>query len=82
MGMRADGEGVRAVQRGIAVIPKSVNLKRIEDNAKLVELSEQELAEIAELPKDGGFTRFVAPPWPVNLECEEANPTEAFASLA
>ncbi|KIW32590.1 uncharacterized protein PV07_04120 [Cladophialophora immunda] len=35
-----------AVQRGIIVIPKSSSLKRIEDNIKLVELSEEEMEKL------------------------------------
>jgi glycerol 2-dehydrogenase (NADP+) len=46
-----------AVQRGVIVIPKSSSLKRIEDNIKLVELSDDEMEELNTAEKTVGRMR-------------------------
>lgn len=69
------------MSRGIVVIPKSVTPKRIEENNKLVDLDEKDLATIAGLHKTEGIVRFVKPGWPVNLLFDEANWGENLRSL-
>lgn len=46
------------LKRGYAVLPKSSNEGRIRGNAKLVELSEQDFADVNKVA-EGRWTRFV-----------------------
>jgi glycerol 2-dehydrogenase (NADP+) len=71
-----------AVSRSIVAIPKSVNPSRITENAKLVDLDEEDIKEIGELHKTQGIKRFIVPPWPVNLEFKEAPWGTEFPSFA
>lgn len=51
-------------QRGVTVLPKSVTPSRIEANAKLVQLSAEEMKEIDELSsQEGKKKRFIKPTW-------------------
>jgi len=54
------------VARGISVIPKSVTPSRIESNMKIVDLSESDLASLAEISKDG-VTRYIYPEFGVDF---------------
>lgn len=54
------------IARGVVVIPKSVTPSRIEDNKKIVTLSEGDLASLAEISKDG-VTRYVYPEFGVDF---------------
>jgi len=54
------------IARGVVVIPKSVTPSRIEDNKKIVTLSEADLASLAEISKDG-VTRYVYPEFGVDF---------------
>jgi glycerol 2-dehydrogenase (NADP+) len=55
------------ISEGRVVLPKSVTLSRIEANAKVVELSEEDLHKLDTLHKTEGITRFCAPPWGIDL---------------
>ncbi|KAF2209363.1 hypothetical protein CERZMDRAFT_122172 [Cercospora zeae-maydis SCOH1-5] len=55
------------VSRGHVVLPKSVTPQRIEENLKTVQLSTQDLAALDGIHKKKGLTRFVYPPFGVNL---------------
>lgn len=46
-----------AVQRGVSVIPKSSQKERIEENIKLVTLSEDEISKINSVHETGGKFR-------------------------
>ncbi|KAF6015836.1 hypothetical protein HII12_000398 [Brettanomyces bruxellensis] len=54
------------VQRGIVVIPKSVNPIRIASNRKVVELADEDFKAVGELYKTI-HKRFVSPDWGVNI---------------
>ncbi|KAK6463014.1 Aldo/keto reductase [Scheffersomyces coipomensis] len=57
-----------AVQRGTIVLPKSVTPKRIEDNFKTIELSEEDFEAINNIHKVSGVKRLINPDWsPVNV---------------
>lgn len=53
--------------RGISVIPKSVTPSRIEENKQLVELDEADKEALDKVHKTKGLTRFVYPPFGVNM---------------
>lgn len=52
-----------ALKRGYVVLPKSSNPKRIEDNLKEIDLSEEDFAKITGLIDQFGERRFVQPNW-------------------
>jgi len=54
------------VARGSAVLAKSVTPSRIDENKKIVKLSDRDLASLAEISK-GGLTRFVYPEFGVDF---------------
>ncbi|ODQ63743.1 aldo-keto reductase-like protein [Nadsonia fulvescens var. elongata DSM 6958] len=56
------------VKRGYCVIPKSVTESRITKNTLLVNLDEEDLAELKKIPQEEGFKRFVKPNWGVDLK--------------
>jgi glycerol 2-dehydrogenase (NADP+) len=50
------------------VLAKSVTPTRIDENRKLISLDDSDLEKLDSLPqKNGGFTRFVYPPFGVNV---------------
>ncbi|KAM3415359.1 hypothetical protein BST61_g8888 [Cercospora zeina] len=55
------------VSRGHVVLPKSVTPQRIEENLKTVQLSSEDVAALDGIHKKKGLTRFVYPPFGVNL---------------
>lgn len=55
------------VARGSSVLAKSVKESRIEENMKLVELSDEDMAGLKKLTEGGKVTRFVYPSFGVNL---------------
>jgi glycerol 2-dehydrogenase (NADP+) len=55
------------VGRGIVVLPKSVTPSRIEDNMKIIDLSDDEMKTLNELAASGKQHRFVKPDWGVDL---------------
>ncbi|KAI5819610.1 NADP-dependent oxidoreductase domain-containing protein [Pyronema omphalodes] len=69
------------LQRGIATIPKSITPTRIDENAKVVKLTDEDMDELNGIHKVKGPKRFVAPPWPVDFLFEEANWGEGFKPL-
>lgn len=54
------------IARGVVVIPKSVTPSRIEDNKKIVTLSESDLLSLAEISKNG-VTRYIYPEFGVDF---------------
>ena len=60
------------VQRGIVVIPKSVNPIRIASNRKIVELADEDFKAVSELYKTI-HKRFVSPDWGVNIFDSDAH---------
>ncbi|KAF2862521.1 Aldo/keto reductase [Piedraia hortae CBS 480.64] len=55
------------VNRGLVVLPKSVTPSRIEENLKTVKLDESDMEKLNGLHKKKGVTRFIYPPFGVNL---------------
>jgi len=55
------------VNKGHVVLPKSVTASRIEENLKTVDLNASDLEELEAIHKKKGLTRFVDPPFGVNL---------------
>ena len=55
------------VARGLSVIPKSVTPSRIDENRALVALDAEDVAAINKIHEEKGLTRFVYPPFGVNL---------------
>ncbi|WPH04098.1 Hypothetical protein R9X50_00698300 [Acrodontium crateriforme] len=55
------------VNKGHVVLPKSVTPARINENLKTVSLDAEDMAALEELHKKLGFTRFVDPPFGVDL---------------
>ncbi|KAI5838784.1 NADP-dependent oxidoreductase domain-containing protein [Morchella snyderi] len=55
------------VNRGIAVLAKSVTPSRIEANNKLLKLDEDDLEVLESIYKEKGPKRFITPPWPINF---------------
>jgi len=55
------------VNKGHVVLPKSVTPSRIEENLKVVKLDESDMAALESIHKKKGLTRFVYPPFGVNL---------------
>lgn len=55
-------------QRGVCVLPKSVTPARIQQNLKLVKLSEEDMKFISQM-NGGKVHRFVKPDWrPIKME--------------
>ncbi|KAI5842801.1 NADP-dependent oxidoreductase domain-containing protein [Tricharina praecox] len=69
------------VARGIVAIPKSVTPSRIEENAKIVALDEEDVEAIWGIHNAQGVKRFVSPPWPVSLLFDDAPWAENFKTL-
>lgn len=56
------------VNAGRVALPKSVTPNRIEENLKLVELTEQDVKDLESVPeRNGGIKRFIYPPHGVNF---------------
>jgi glycerol 2-dehydrogenase (NADP+) len=55
------------VARGIIVIPKSTKPSRIEENLRTITLDDEDLNLLLNLHKKKGITRFVYPPFGVDL---------------
>lgn len=55
------------VSKGHVCLPKSVTPSRIEENMKLIELSSADVEALDKVHKSKGITRFVYPPFGVNL---------------
>jgi glycerol 2-dehydrogenase (NADP+) len=69
------------VNRGVAVLPKSVTKERIVENGRLVDLDQEDMKALENLHKEKGFKRFITPPWPVDFLFGEANWNSAYKPL-
>ncbi|KAK8200519.1 NADP-dependent oxidoreductase domain-containing protein [Phyllosticta capitalensis] len=70
------------VARGSSVLAKSVTPSRIEENRTIIPLSADELAALEDIHKKKGITRFVYPPFGVNLHMpDKPHPKEDYDPL-
>jgi len=68
---------VNAVNRGNAVLAKSITPSRIEENNKLLKLDDEDMEALDNIHKEKGTKRYLEPPRPSNLNWR-ANPNIRF----
>ena len=61
------GSNFFAVSKGHVVLAKSVTLSRIEQNMEILKLDSSDIESLDKIHKVKGVTRFVYPPFGVNL---------------